>query len=128
MIQGPMRTTPYDPTHLETRIARLLVAGTYAGVALLAAGIALMAVQGVDPLASSGTAFTPEAIPGDLLALRPAGFLWAGLLIVMALPVTRVAVAAVAFLGGGERRMAAIAVAVLVVLAISVALVQGEAA
>jgi uncharacterized membrane protein len=117
-----------DPTILELRIARLLVLGTYLGVALLAAGIALMVATGVDPLAAPTPAFDPGALVRDLVALRATGFLWAGLLVVMALPVTRVAIAAAGFGLSGERRMAAIALAVIAVLAISVVLVQAEGA
>jgi uncharacterized membrane protein len=113
---------------LELRIARLLILGTYLGVALLAVGILLMLASGTDPLATPSAPFVPASIPGDVLALRATGFLWAGILVLMALPVTRVAIAAAAFARAGDRRMAAIAVAVLVVLAISVVLVQVEVA
>jgi len=113
---------------LELRIARLLILGTYLGVALLAVGILLMLASGTDPLATPSVPFDPASIPGDALALRATGFLWAGILVLMALPVTRVAIAAAAFARAGDRRMAAIAVAVLVVLAMSVVLVQVEVA
>ena len=117
-----------DPTRLELRIARLLVLGTYAGVALLAVGIVLMVAAGLDPQTAPVPAFDPGTIVADLLAFRATGFLWAGLLVVMALPVTRVAIAAAGFGVSGERRMAAIALTVLAVLAMSVVLVQAEGA
>ena len=117
-----------DRERLELRIARLLVLGTYLGVALLAVGIVLMIAGGVDPLTTPSVRFDAASIAGDVLALRAAGFLWAGVLVLMALPVTRVAIAAVAFARAGDRRMAAIAVGVLVVLAASVVLVQAEVA
>jgi uncharacterized membrane protein len=117
-----------DRERLELRIARLLVLGTYLGVALLAIGIVLMLASGVDPLTTPAVRFDPAAIAGDITALRATGFLWAGVLVLMALPLTRVAIAAIAFARSGDRRMAAIAVAVLIVLAVSVVLVQAEAA
>jgi uncharacterized membrane protein len=117
-----------DRERLELRIARLLVLGTYLGVALLAIGIVLMLAAGVDPMTTPPPSFDPSSIVGDITALRPTGFLWAGVLVLMALPVTRVAIAALAFARGGDRRMAAIAVAVLIVLAASVVLVQAEGA
>jgi uncharacterized membrane protein len=126
---GPTVTEPLDDRErLELRIARLLVLGTYLGVALLAIGIVLMLASGVDPLTTPSVRFDPASIAGDLTALRATGFLWTGVLVLMALPVTRVAIAAVAFARSGDRRMAAIALAVLIVLAISVVLVQVEAA
>jgi len=117
-----------DRERLDLRIARLLVLGTYLGVALLAIGIVLMLAAGIDPLTTPPARFEPASVAGDITALRATGFLWAGVLVLMALPVTRVAIAAVAFARAGDRRMAAIAVAVLIVLAVSVVLVQVEAA
>jgi uncharacterized membrane protein len=117
-----------DRERLELLIARLLVLGTYLGVALLAVGIVLMLASGVDPLTTPSAPFDPVALAGDVLALRATGFLWTGILVLMALPVTRVAISAVAFARAGDRRMAAIAIAVLIVLAASVVLVQAEVA
>jgi uncharacterized membrane protein len=117
-----------DRERLDLRIARLLILGTYLGVGLLAIGIVLMLASGVDPLTTPAAPFDPASLVGDVTALRATGFLWAGVLVLMALPLTRVAIAAVAFARAGDRRMAAIAVAVLVVLAVSVVLVQAEAA
>jgi uncharacterized membrane protein len=126
MTERSLGTARYDPTFLETRIARLLIVGTGVGVTLLGIGIVLMLLQGVDPLATPAVAFRPDTIAVDVLALRPEGFLWSGLLVVMALPVTRVAVAAAAFLRHGDRVMALIALSVLVVLAVSVLLAEAE--
>ena len=128
MIRSPTEPVAYDPTALETRIARLLMVGTMVGVALLAAGIGVMVAQGIDPLAAPGPVFRLDALVDDVLALRPDAFLGVGLLVVMALPVTRVAVAAAAFLRHGERPMTLVAATVLVVLALTVVIVDAQSA
>jgi uncharacterized membrane protein len=115
-----------DAARLELRIARVLVVGTYLGVALLAVGMVLQLAAGTDPLSAVASPLDLGRLPADLIAVRPASFQWAGLLVVMALPVTRVVVAAAAFTMAGDRRMAGIAVAVVIVLAVSVVLVQLE--
>jgi uncharacterized membrane protein len=113
-----------DPAHpsgarLEQSIARLLTVGTYAAIALLAIGFALMVATGVSPL-SGGPRFDVTAIPGDLLALRPTGFLWLGLLVVVATPAARVLASLVGFAQRGERRMVVVAALILLVIALSV--------
>jgi uncharacterized membrane protein len=109
---------------LERRIARLLTVGSYLSVALLAVGFGAMLIEGRSPL-DGGPPLDPRSIPADLLALRPAGFLWLGLLTVVATPVARVAVALFGYLRGNERTMAVVATLVLAVIALSVALAIG---
>ena len=103
----------------ERRLGRLLIAVTYVAVALLAIGVVLLLLGGISPLAG-GPPFDPSDLVPDLLALEPAGFLWLGILVVIATPLSRVAGAAVGFVRRGERLMAAISVAILAVIAISV--------
>jgi uncharacterized membrane protein len=105
---------------LEARIGRLLSAGTYASIALVAVGVVLMAASGRSPL-DIAPGLDLGAIAGDMIALRPAGFLWLGLLLVLFTPSARVAAALVAYVRAGERGMAAVAVMILLVIALGVA-------
>lgn len=111
-----------DP--LERSIARLLTAGTYASVAVLAVGTAMMLASGVQPL-GGGPRFDLGHIGDDLVHFRPAGFLWLGLVAVVATPAIRVVASVVGYLRGGERLMALIAVLILAVIALSVMLAIG---
>jgi len=108
---------------LEHSIARLLGVGTYISIGLLAVGVVLMAGHGIGPL-SGGPPFDLTRLGPDLIALRPAGFLWLGLLAVVATPAARVAASLVGYARRGERAMAAIAVLILLVIATSVGLAQ----
>jgi uncharacterized membrane protein len=112
---------------LERQIARLLTLGSYASVALLAVGFVLMLTEGRSPL-EGGPPLDLGRIPADVVSLRPAGFLWLGLLAVIGAPVARVAVALVGYLRGQERGMALVALLVLAVIAASVALALGTGA
>jgi uncharacterized membrane protein len=73
----------------------------------------------VDPLAPA-PAFDPAQIPADLAALRPAGFLWLGILGVLATPATRVAASLLGYVRSGERLMAGVSLAILIVIAAGV--------
>jgi uncharacterized membrane protein len=111
---------------LEVTIGHLLVAGTYLAMGLMTVGVVLMLANGVDPLAHD--AFPPfqlTAIPGQMLALDPIGFLWAGIVTIVALPVGRVVVAGLGFLAAGDRRLALVSLAVLTVVLVSVAAALG---
>jgi uncharacterized membrane protein len=111
---------------LDRAIARLLTAGTYLGVALLAVGVLGMITAGTSPFDTTFPGFDATRLPSDLTALRPAGFLWSGLLVIIATPVIRVAAALVAFLRAGDRRMALISAGILAVIALGVVLGVGE--
>lgn len=100
---------------VEATIARVLTIGTYASVALIGLGVIAMVATGVDPLASA-PAFDATRIPGDLVALRPAGFLWLGILGILATPASRVAASLIGYLRNGERAMAWVSVAILIVI------------
>jgi uncharacterized membrane protein len=109
---------------LDRSIARLLTIGTYVSVVLLAIGVLLLLVYGIRPLAG-GPKFQLDLIADDLVHLRPAGFMWLGLLAVLATPSLRVAASLIGFVRLGERTMAAVAGAILAVIALSVALARG---
>lgn len=104
---------------LERSIGRLLSAGSYAAIVLLTIGFALMLIQGIDPLAG-GPAFDVRALVGDLLALRPTGFLWLGLIVVLATPASRVIASLIGYRRQGEWRMALVAILILLVILLSV--------
>ena len=80
-----------------------------------------MLASGIDPMAHPpAMTFDLAALPGDLVSLRPAGFIWAGIVVVMALPIGRVVVAGAGFFAAGERRLALISVLVVVVVGLSI--------
>ncbi len=106
---------------LERSISRLLAGGTYLAIVLLGIGFVLMLVNGISPLDAAPT-FDVRQIPADILALRPTGFLWLGLIVVVATPSSRVLAALVGYARTGERRMVIVATAVLIVIAVSVLL------
>ena len=111
-----------DP--LERAIARVLTVGTYVSVAVLAVGTAMMLATGVQPL-SGGPRFDLGQIGDDLVHLRATGFLWLGLVAVVATPASRVVASLVGYLRDGERLMATIAVLILAVIVLSVGLAIG---
>ena len=92
-------------------------------IALLAVGLALMLASGIGPL-SGGPAFDPGRMADDLAALRPAGFVWLGLLAVIATPAARVALSLVGFARRGEPAMALVSTLILIVIVVSVALAK----
>lgn len=104
---------------LEAALARVLQVGTYVSVGLIAVGSVLLLAGGTSPIAG-GPPLDVAAIPGDLLGLRPAGFLWLGIVGVLSTPGLRVLRALVGFWRAGERGMSVIAVVVLLVIAVGV--------
>ena len=107
---------------LELAIARLLNLGTLTSVLLLAIGVGLMLAAGRSPLDAGFPPFDLARIPSDVAALRPEGFLWLGLVAVIATPTSRVIAALIGFVTGDERQMALISVGVLAIIAIGVVL------
>jgi uncharacterized membrane protein len=106
---------------IESTIARLLVFGTYVAIAFVLVGVVGMFAQGVDPLAhGTPPGFDLGRLPGDLVALRPEGFLWTGLVTVLGLPVGRVVVAGIGFFAAHDRRLTLVSLAVLLVVLASV--------
>jgi uncharacterized membrane protein len=108
------------PAGVEARIARLLTIGTRLAITLLAIGSVLLVAGGISPLDPGWPPLDVAGLPSDLLALRPEGFLWLGLIVTIATPLLRVAAATLGFAGTGERRMVGLGVAVLGVIALAV--------
>ncbi|HET7027322.1 MAG TPA: DUF1634 domain-containing protein [Candidatus Limnocylindrales bacterium] len=104
---------------LEGRIARVLTIGTLAAVVLLAVGGLLLLLGGGSPL-DPAPAFDLAAVPARIAALQPVGFLWLGLLLVVATPASRVAAGAVGYARRGEPGMAIVGLLVLIVIAAGV--------
>jgi uncharacterized membrane protein len=119
-ITSPRRGSPPAERDLDRTVARLLSIGTYLSVALLAIGVVLLALTGTSPLDAKTQPFDLGRIPADLLAGRPEGFLWLGLVAAIATPLGRVATSLVGYVRSGERRMIAIATAILIVVAVAV--------
>lgn len=103
----------------ERTLGRLLIGLTYVATALLVVGVLLMLASGISPL-SGGPQLDPASLPIDLATLTPAGFLWLGLLAVIAAPIGRVMAAGIGFARTGERGLVAVAVAILVVIAAAI--------
>lgn len=112
---------------LETIVGRLLTWATYASVALIALGVAVMLVQGRSPLEATA-ALDLATLPAGILAVRPEALLWLGLLAIIVTPAARVVAALIGFAGTGERRMALVAALVLVVIVLGVVLAQPQEA
>jgi uncharacterized membrane protein len=104
---------------LEPALARVLQVGTYVSIALVLVGTVLLLAGGVSPLAPS-PAFQVEALVTDILAGRPAGFLWLGIVGICLTPALRVVGALIGFWRRGERRMVAVALLILAVIAAGV--------
>jgi uncharacterized membrane protein len=105
---------------IEPLIGRLLVLMTYVSVALLVVGVALMLIDGISPL-DAAPAFDPATIVADITSLRPVGFLWLGLIVVVLTPIVRVVVAGLGYARDREWVMVLVAIGILSVIAIGVA-------
>ena len=120
----PAATGAQTARRLETLVARMLTIGTRVAVVLVLIGVVLMLVNGIDPLTTALKPFALTSILGDLAALRLEGFLWSGLLVVMAMPVARVVVSGFGFLAAGDGRLALVSLLVVLVLTASVIAAQ----
>jgi len=116
-----MTARPAGGGRLEHRIARILWTGSVASILLLVAGTLLLLAAGGSPVEAGWPAFDPASLVPDLVAGRPAGLLYAGLVIAIATPLLRVAAGLVAFARVGDVRMVAVNAAVLVVVGVAVA-------
>ena len=123
MTDGRAAPGPDPSASLEHTIARLLTIGTYLSIALLVIGLCLKLATGVE--SSVGPAFDLTRLVPDLLGLKPEGFLWLGLLVVVATPAARVVASLIGYLRRGEQRMAIVAALILLVIGASVALAVG---
>ena len=111
---------------LEAVIGRLLVVGTWTAMALILVGVLLMFGSGVEPMAHGPIPpFDPAQIIPQMLALEPLGFLWAGIVLIIALPIGRVIVAGVGFLAAGDSRLALVSLAVFLVVVASIVAALG---
>jgi hypothetical protein len=110
---------------LERRIGLVLAVATVAGMAVVAVGVAAMALAGIDPLARPYPAFDWGRLGPDALALRPEGLLWLGLFAVILAPAVRVGASLVGFAAGRDGRQAAIALVVLAIMLLGVFLGHG---
>jgi uncharacterized membrane protein len=119
--RGPSgQSGPSGPSGgLEVALAHVLQLGTYVSIALVATGSVLLLAGGQSPI-EGGPKLELASLPADVLALRPAGFLWLGILGVLATPGLRVVRALLGFARRGETRMAATSAIVLGVIAIGV--------
>jgi uncharacterized membrane protein len=115
-MNGPR---PAPALRAERLIGRLLSGITYVAVALLLAGVGLLIAAGISPLAG-GPSLDPGRLPADLLGLKPIGFLWLGLLAVIAAPIARVGVALVAYAREADWLMVAVSAAILLVIAVAI--------
>jgi len=113
---GVVATRPGTP---ERAIARLLVIGIDVAIGLITVGTLLLLANGRSPL-EAGPSFDPAAIPADLVALQPSGFLWLGITAILATSVAQVVVALVGFARRGERRMVLTAVGILAIIGLGV--------
>jgi uncharacterized membrane protein len=105
---------------LDLTVARLLGAGTLFSVGLLAIGVFLMALAGQSPLDVAFPPLNLGRIVSDIVALRPAGFLWLGLIAVILTPVSRVTASLVGYFRVADRSMVLISLSILGVIAASV--------
>jgi uncharacterized membrane protein len=104
----------------ERTIGRLLMVFTYVSVGLLAVGVVLTMTGGISPL-SDGPDLDLGTLATRIAALDPGGFLWLGLLAVIAAPIGRVIVAAVAYVRDADWLMVAVSIAILLVITIGIA-------
>lgn len=116
---GSSDRTAVPPASLEVALAHVLQLGTYASVAMIGIGSLLFLGSGGSPT-QGGPPFDLSTLPADLLALRPAGFLWLGIVGVLATPALRVTRALLGFWRRAEQRMVAVSALVLVVIGFGV--------
>jgi uncharacterized membrane protein len=119
-MSGGRPVPPPRAADFEAPIGRLLIRMTYIALAFLVAGVAAMAASGVDPL-DGGPSLDPGTLVADVLMLRPAALLWLGFGIVLITPITRVIAAGTAYARRGQRQMAGVSIAILIVIAVGVA-------
>ncbi|MFZ5854949.1 MAG: DUF1634 domain-containing protein [Chloroflexota bacterium] len=115
---------PEPSFDLERRIAGVLIGATYLSVGLIGLGVVLMIAGGISPL-DRALGLDPARLADDILAGRPEGVLWLGLVAVIGTPTVRVTASLVGYLHDGERPMVLVALGILGVIAASVLLATG---
>ena len=118
-VAAPATRSASQSAAAERLIGRLLIAVTYLAVGLLVVGVVLMIADAIPPL-SGGPPLELAILGSQLLALEPAAFLWLGILVVVAAPIGRVIVAAVAYARDADWLMVAISLGILAVIAVGV--------
>ena len=128
-MSGNARRERLTPDQFRAVVSAVLRTGVVTAAALTTVGFALSllvgwngSLLGAAPTASAPTDFS-QLGPG-LLALRPVAFAQAGLLVLLATPVLRVATSVAGFWLEGDRLYVAITLAVLAVLLGSIFLVH----
>jgi hypothetical protein len=106
---------------LERRLGRVVARGTAVAVALSLVGLAAMLVGGRSPL-DAASPFGLDRWLADLGAGRAEAFLWPAIVVALGTPLARVVVATVVRARSGDRRCAALGLAVLGVIAVGVVL------
>lgn len=109
-----MRDRGFDST-----VGRLMIAMTYVAVVLLAIGVILMIANGISPLVG-GPVFDAGVVLEELRAGVPTGFIWLGLIVVIATPIVRVAVSSVGFAREGQWRMVGVGLGILAIIAVGI--------
>ena len=110
---------------LEKRIGLALAAATLASMALVAIGVAAMAVTGISPLTRTYPGPDWGRLGSDVAAMRPDGLLWLGLIAVILTPAVRVGASLIGFAAARDGRQVAIALAVLAIMLAGVLLGYG---
>ncbi len=117
---GVAASAPAGPD-LDRTIARLLGVGTYVSVALLGIGVVALLATGQSPVEGTPLPLDLGRIPADILAFRPEGFLWPGIIVMIATPAARVTASLVGYARSREWGMAIVAFLILCVIAVGVA-------
>jgi uncharacterized membrane protein len=128
-VSGNTRRERLTPDQFRAVVSTVLRTGVVTAAALTTVGFALSLLVGWNgsllraaPTASAPTDFSH--LVSGLLALRPVAFAQAGLLVLLATPVLRVATSVAGFWLEGDRLYVAITLAVLAVLLGSIFLVH----
>jgi uncharacterized membrane protein len=110
---------PAGVLRAERAIGRLLIGITCVSVVLMLIGVGLLIARGISPL-SGGPALDLGRLPSELLALGPSGFIWLGLLAVIAAPIARVTVALFAYARDEDWLMVGVSTGILLVIAVAI--------
>jgi uncharacterized membrane protein len=128
-VSGNARRERLTPDQFRAVVSTVLRTGVVTAAALTTVGFAMSllvgwngSLLGAPPTASAPTDFSH--LVSGLLALRPVAFAQAGLLVLLATPVLRVATSVAGFWLEGDRLYVAITLAVLAVLLGSIFLVH----